>query len=320
MATAPSPNDLTRQQLDELDDLLQRMLNVPVTAVDPPPPASTAGPPTTANWRADPPAPGPVPAPHLAPVELPRPPARAPKVTVTVHPVAEPALGTYSPGSPVPLMAPPEPAVPVLAARAGPQLAPASVVHTPVAPEPPALGPAEDDAPIITPPAAYRGAHAPHSPRSARHTAEVAGAPASVADLTPGAEYEGLSTQYTVPGRTTTASGRTTTASGRTTTASGRTTTASGQPTAMGRAAPASPTPHSVLGTPYSPFLWPLVAFDRVVCAVLGLLGPPGWLLRSGFGKNLLGLAGAGLVLYTAAHVAADRGLVALPFPLPWPR
>ena len=30
MATAPSPNDLTRQQLDELDALLQRMLALPL--------------------------------------------------------------------------------------------------------------------------------------------------------------------------------------------------------------------------------------------------------------------------------------------------
>ena len=34
MATAPSPNDLTRQQLDELDALLQRMLALPVNPDD----------------------------------------------------------------------------------------------------------------------------------------------------------------------------------------------------------------------------------------------------------------------------------------------
>ena len=31
MSTSPSPNDLTRQQLDELDSLLQRMLSLPLT-------------------------------------------------------------------------------------------------------------------------------------------------------------------------------------------------------------------------------------------------------------------------------------------------
>src|SRR2546423_85779 len=40
MATAPSPNDLTRQQLDELDALLQRMLSLPLN----PPDAVTPGP------------------------------------------------------------------------------------------------------------------------------------------------------------------------------------------------------------------------------------------------------------------------------------
>ena len=30
MATLPTPNDLTRQQLDELDALLQRMLSLPL--------------------------------------------------------------------------------------------------------------------------------------------------------------------------------------------------------------------------------------------------------------------------------------------------
>lgn len=249
MATAPSPNDLTRQQLDELDALLQRMLNVPLTAVDPPPPAPTAGPPTPANWRADPPAPGPVAAPHLAPAELPRPP-RAPKVTVTVHPAAE-ALPA---APPVPALAPPpEPAIPVLAAR--------SVAELPPAPAPelvalaPAPAPVEDEAPIITPPA--RPAYAPRPTKPAPRP----------------------------------------------------------QPTPPQRA----DAPRSV-GTPHSPVLWPLVAFDQVVCGLLGLMGPPGWVLRSGFGKNLLGLAGVGLMAYTAAHVAADRGLLALPFPLPWPR
>ncbi len=58
MATAPSPNDLTRQQLDELDALLQKMLTVPL-AVDAPPPAASlppmAQPPLPPSWRIDPP-------------------------------------------------------------------------------------------------------------------------------------------------------------------------------------------------------------------------------------------------------------------------
>ena len=267
MATAPSPNDLTRQQLDELDALLQRMLTLPITAVDPPPPAATSGPPTTANWRADPPAPAPVPAPHLAPVELPRPPARVPKVTVTAVPAAELAA---APQPYVPELAPPpEPAIPVL--PAAPPVAAARVPVAELPPAPVAFAPepmaaeTDDEAPIITRPARTPGANASRSganaPRSGVDPARPTPTPAAQVVVVPPPPVAG--------------------------------------PSLLDR---------------------PLVAFDRVVCALLGLCGPPGWLLRSGFGKNLLGLAGIGLLVYTAAHVAAGRGLIALPFPLPWPK
>jgi hypothetical protein len=53
-STPPTPNDLTRQQLDELDALLQRMLTLPVPAPEPgPAPAA----PAPSAWRMDPPAP-----------------------------------------------------------------------------------------------------------------------------------------------------------------------------------------------------------------------------------------------------------------------
>jgi hypothetical protein len=69
MATTPSPNDLTRQQLDELDTLLQRMLALPLNKPEPsvpyspPPPlpevpvspVATARPAAT-NWRSDTPS------------------------------------------------------------------------------------------------------------------------------------------------------------------------------------------------------------------------------------------------------------------------
>ena len=45
------------------------------------------------------------------------------------------------------------------------------------------------------------------------------------------------------------------------------------------------------------------------------LFGPPGWLLRSGFGKYLLGLTGIGLLVYTGAHIAQQYGWVSLPVP-----
>src|SRR5439155_23518328 len=63
--------------------------------------------------------------------------------------------------------------------------------------------------------------------------------------------------------------------------------------------------------SPYAdvpPLLWPLAAVNRIADGVIGLCGPPGKLLRSGFGKNLFGIAGLGLLVYTAAHVAQLRG------------
>ncbi|MCS6866745.1 MAG: hypothetical protein RMJ56_09115 [Gemmataceae bacterium] len=52
MATAPSPHDLTRQQLDELDALLQRMLSLPLT------PAESSSPPASSAFAAPPLPPG----------------------------------------------------------------------------------------------------------------------------------------------------------------------------------------------------------------------------------------------------------------------
>src|SRR4051812_40911055 len=60
MATSISPNDLTRQQLDELDTLLQRMLALPLNkpeipqppTVAPPPPLPDM-PPINGMWRTD---------------------------------------------------------------------------------------------------------------------------------------------------------------------------------------------------------------------------------------------------------------------------
>ena len=65
--------------------------------------------------------------------------------------------------------------------------------------------------------------------------------------------------------------------------------------------------------------LWPLVVFNQIVDGILGWLGPPGWLLRSGFGKNVLAMIGIGLIAYTLAHIGEHLGLLSLPFPLPWP-
>jgi len=64
MASPPSPNDLTRQQLDELDSLLQRMLSLPLTspaapnaAITPPPMPESISTVAATGWRTDPVAP-----------------------------------------------------------------------------------------------------------------------------------------------------------------------------------------------------------------------------------------------------------------------
>ncbi|MDB5308593.1 MAG: hypothetical protein JWO38_2795 [Gemmataceae bacterium] len=241
MATAPSPNDLTRQQLDELDALLQRMLALPLD-----PPVTGVGAPglpemAATNWRVDPAA---VPAPRLftpPPAEPPRPRAAEP----------EPL--------PVPVFRAP-PAVPD---EPPPRISRATPERT--APLAPAVPPPEPAVPFVekrtTPAPALERAPAP----SPEYRPEAA-APAF-----------GANPAISVPD-------------------------------------------HSPPDSPVPVALWPLVAFNWTVDTVLGWCGPPGWLLRSGFGKNVLGLAGVGLLLYTAAHVASQQGWVTLPVPLPWPR
>jgi hypothetical protein len=175
MATAPSANDLTRQQLDELDALLQRMLTLPNAAPD-----VNAYTPAPVNRRPEPPP-------------------------LAVFPRPEPF--------PAPVMPLPEPSVPV-------------EVRTTVIPAPPAE-------PRTPPPPTAPSINAPNS----------------------------------VP-----------------------------------------------------VVLWPLTAFNWSIDTVLGSLGPPGRFLRSGFGKNLLGLAGLLLLAYTTAHIASELGWLSLPTPLPWPK
>jgi hypothetical protein len=102
MATAPSANDLTRQQLDELDALLQRMLSLPVNppeAASPNPPAPAAnryneiqGPAFAAAPRLAPP---PMPAAELPRPRLPEPaplPVPAARPPVAQVPAPEPTL------------------------------------------------------------------------------------------------------------------------------------------------------------------------------------------------------------------------------------
>ena len=64
----------------------------------------------------------------------------------------------------------------------------------------------------------------------------------------------------------------------------------------------------------------PFVLFNRALNATLGLFGWPGRMLCSGLVKNLLGLAGLGLLAYTGAKVAQVQAWITLPIELPWPR
>lgn len=126
MATAPSPNDLTRQQLDELDALLQKMLAVPLAPAEPPPPVPHTPPlaqtPLPPAWRSDPPAA--VPAPSLAHLTAPEPP-----VTLKFEPPAPPPAPAPVAKAPKPAPVPPPPA---------PKPAPVVAAPKPVAPPKPA--------------------------------------------------------------------------------------------------------------------------------------------------------------------------------------
>lgn len=156
MATAPSPNDLTRQQLDELDALLQRMLSVPLTPPDTPAPVTTpapapptrgssdtaSAPPLPPSWRVDPPATAAgASAPHIALPEPPssvalklEPPPPAPASAAT-PPVQEPVPKPAAPPAP---KTPPAPAkVVVPPAPVAPLPAPPAVAVTPVPATPP---------------------------------------------------------------------------------------------------------------------------------------------------------------------------------------
>ena len=71
---ATSPNDLTRQQLDELDALLQKMLAVPIAPAEPTPVPSVEVPELpepVGSWRMDAPTPAAMRLPHMTPAAVP---------------------------------------------------------------------------------------------------------------------------------------------------------------------------------------------------------------------------------------------------------
>jgi len=215
MATAPSPNDLTRQQLDELDALLQRMLAQPLA----PPDLSS---------------PAPVPAPVTSEF-LPPP--------IPQQKESPPIPWAFVP--PTHRVEPPPP----------PQLLAAPVSELP--------RPAVESLPTPR-------SHVPPPPSTPTAPLPMPAAPPS---------WPGYAPNPTIA---------------------------------------ANPEP---MAAPCEPVAWPLVplvAFNQLVNSVLGIFGWPGRVLRSGFIKNVLGLIGLSLMVYTALKVASVY--LSLPFPIPWPR
>lgn len=239
MATAPSPNDLTRQQLDELDALLQKMLTVPLAPVETSPPVATfpplAQPPVPPSWRVDPPAPAPSLA-HLAPAEPPatlkfEPPAAQTPVQAPVNKAPKPTPAPVPPPVQVQAPAPKQPA-PVASAPVQVPVPPAALKQVPpVAPAAPKVAPAPAPKPAA--------------------------------------------------------------------------------PTPVAPAADTVPVPLPAI---------PFVALNGLFDSICGVFGLPGRLLCSGFFKNLYGLTGLGLIVYTGLHVAQVQGWLTLPVQLPWPK
>lgn len=62
-----------------------------------------------------------------------------------------------------------------------------------------------------------------------------------------------------------------------------------------------------------SPILWPLAAINWLLESVLKLFGPPGEMLTSRAGKNLLGFFGILLMLGASFWTAHNRGWITLP-------
>lgn len=260
MATAPSPNDLTRQQLDELDALLQRMLSIPLNpsepapAPPPPPPAppqvqSAPPPPKPApsqNWRVDSPPPTAVPAPHVIPAPMAMPPV----------------------SDPVP---PPRPPLRLEPERFVPPEPAARAMPTPKLPDPPPMPPMPDDIADTLP-------------------FEATSIPVRSPSPAPMPEPEPFAFPFQAPIPTQTVTPQET------------------------FVPPARPKRKRV-----SVIFWPFVAINYIIDGCLNLTGLPGRLITSWPVKSLLGLAGLGLIAYTGAYFAQQKGLVEFPQPLPWP-
>lgn len=154
---SPTPNDLTRQQLDELDTLLQRMLALPLTqpepavAFSPPPPLPELPPPAprpAPRMAPEPVAARAMPQPAFAPSFLPFPAAkREERPAPPLYPDPTPAVEFVPAGT---LRGVDAPALPYDFHRGDPNPTP---THYPSVVDLPDVNPFADSAPTPPPPA-----------------------------------------------------------------------------------------------------------------------------------------------------------------------
>jgi hypothetical protein len=296
MANAPSPNDLTRQQLDELDALLQRMLALPAAKPADPPapptplpmpepapaPAAEVPPAPPDEWRTDRPS-GPPRSPHLA--EAPTAPPEPADVfeAVARAPQAEPVGFAPTPAEPVrPTPGPvaPEPAV---SFSYGPPLS-----FAPTLPPTPAVpfSPPEHIAPgrLFGPPTPDTGVRPPDAAPASFDPVPLNSSREASSPIIP--DFGPLDLPDVQP------------------------------PAAV--LADAPPAPADVDAAPGVPFLlWPLFAVNWVLEQVLGLFGPPGQALTSPGMKHLLGGVGVLLLIAAGAWTANGMGWIQLPIAVP---
>ncbi|HEV3439134.1 MAG TPA: hypothetical protein VG122_17335 [Gemmata sp.] len=251
MATAHSPNDLTRQQLDELDALLQKMLALPLSPTDGAAPVASS--------------------------------PAASRATVSELPLPEMASSPLRSASPLPYT----PSIPTpFPASSNREMAP-PVVWRGDSPSGPT--PSPQLLAILTPSDPTPAPATRKAPSSHSRPVEPGTPPTP-----PTSKGDGPSPS-TLPRVLTT-------------------------PVPVPSSMPVSPSqPVPAKTEPVPAILAPLVAFNLAVNVSLGQLGLAGRIFRSGFAKNLLALAGLGLLVYTAAKVALTQGWVAFPFTLPWP-
>lgn len=307
MATAPSPNDLTRQQLDELDALLQRMLSIPLNpsesasppaqpgvvsvttsspagpalATQAPPPTSQAPPPSpTSTWRVDSPPPGPGPLPRVIPASPPRSPASSEVVSAPPRPGGNSERDAPPARQPSPPR--PEEKAPhaVREPAPAPQATPAKVddipkdqvAHTTIP---------EDNVPEAIP---YDDA-----------LAMTASLPETASSLAAGLDQAAAIPLHSPAPAST-----------------------DGLMASKGQDSHAS-TATRPKRKRLPLLVWPLVLVNILIDGPLRLFGKPGRFLTSGLVKTLLGIIGLAGLLYTLAYVAQQRGLLDLGQPLPWP-